>query len=134
MEKNSDKVTERVVVLDTTTRYKVDGSITVKPEDYESGKLVSRVPRTFRARVALAKNGGIEMVPLYIGPSGNHRYKELFVDSIDGRGCIVRQTQNLLIIRVSADLSLPKRELERQLHSEYLKAMSFIKAMKEVTL
>lgn len=124
-----ENMIERVITLDTQTRYKVDGVIMVKPEDYETGKLVCRMPRTFRARVALAKDGGIEIVPLYLGPSGKHRYKELTAELCNGRGYVVRETQELLIIRISVDISLPKHLRERQLHREYLKAMEFIKSM-----
>lgn len=122
---------ERVMTLDTQTRYKVDGVIMVTPEDYESEKRVCRIPRTYRARVALAKNGGVEIVPLYLGPSGKHRYKELSAELCNGRGYVVRETQELFIIRISVDVSLPKRQRERLLHQEYLKAMAFVKAMED---
>ena len=126
-----ENMIERVMTLDTQTRYKVNGVIMVKPEDYESGKLVCKMPRTYRARVALAKNGGVEIVPLYLGPSGKHRYKELVAELCNGRGYVVRETQDLFIIRISVDISLPKRQRERQLHQEYLKAMEFIKSMED---
>ena len=51
------QVFENLMQLDTTTRYEIDGTIIVTPEEWHENEQVCKYPKSYNARVKVAKNG-----------------------------------------------------------------------------
>lgn len=125
------KYFENLMQLDTTTRYEVDGTIIITPEDWNDDEKVCKYPKSYNARVKVAKNGKTVIRRKDSKSGGALRYEELFCNEVNGIGCRVRRTNDHLIVRLTVKRDQTPAQLRRDTHSKYLDAAAWMKAANE---
>ena len=130
-QKNMKEILKKVFNLDTKTHYLVDGSMTIEPEEWHSGEKLCKYPHKYRALVYLNTNGMVKVTRMDQLPTDNHRYEQLFCEHGKGYECVVRRTQEKIVIRIAVTKFLTWREITRMVHQAYLIVAGFLKKAKE---
>lgn len=126
------KVFENLMQLDTTTRYEIDGTIIVTPEEWHENEQVCKYPKSYNARVKVAKNGKTVIRRNDSKSGGALRYEELFCNEVNGVGCRVRRTRDHLIVRITVNRDQTPAQLRRDTHSKYLDGAGWMKGADKV--
>lgn len=121
------EILKKVFCLDTKTHYQVDGSMTIEPEEWHRGEKLCKYPHKFRALVHLHTDGKVDVTRMDQLPTDNHRYEQLFCEHGKGYECVVRRTQEKIVIRIAVTKFLTWREIIRMVHQAYLIVASFLK-------
>ena len=120
------QVFENLMQLDTTTRYEIDGTIIVTPEEWHENEQVCKYPKSYNARVKVAKNGKTVIRRNDSKSGGALRYEELFCNEVNGVGCRVRRTRDHL------NRDQTPAQLRRDTHSKYLDGAGWMKGADKV--
>ena len=120
-------ILSKIFKKDTTTRYEVDGSLEIIPEEWNEGEKICKYDHKFRALVHLHPDGTVQVKRMDQLPTDNHRYKQLFCENGKGYEVVVRETQEKYVIRMAVTKFLTWREVRKLVHSCYLIVAQFLK-------
>ena len=125
------KIFKNLKQMDTVTRYEVDGSIIITPEEWHQHEQVCDCPMTYKARVKVSKNGKTTVRPYQKDTPVQPRYEELYCNELNGIGCRIRRTQEHIIVRLTVKRDQLPAQIRRQTHDGYLDAAGWMKGANE---
>ncbi|MBR1941913.1 MAG: hypothetical protein IJ845_11420 [Bacteroidaceae bacterium] len=125
------KIFKKLMQMDTVTRYEMDGSIIITPEEWHQHEQVCDFPVSYKARVKVSKNGKAVIRAYKKDSPAFLRYEELYCNEQNGIGCRIRRTQEHIIVRLTVKRDQLPAQIRRQTHDGYLDAAGWMKGAGE---